>query len=884
VAKLSIYQFGYPKITKIGKGSKSKEKLRKEFGNCIAGLHFFTNHKHFKSKLSLILHLPKEFKMKISYKWLKEYVNVSLPPVEVARILTDCGLEVEGIEEFESVKGGLKGIVIGYVLSAQQHPNADKLTCCKVDVGDGKVLDIVCGAPNVAAGQKVPVATIGAVLYKGDESFTIKAGKLRGEPSNGMICAEDELGLGNSHAGIMVLDTNAVVGSSAAEYFGVDSDVVFEVAITPNRADATSHIGVARDLVAAINNRETHHTRVSLLRPSVEGFKIDNTSLPISVNIQNTEACLRYSGITISGIQVKESPEWLCKRLKAVGLRPINNIVDVTNYVLMETGQPLHAFDAGQISGNKVVVKKMSAGSKFVTLDDVERNLGADDLMICNATEPMCIAGVFGGAKSGVTDKTTSIFIESAYFDGTHVRKTSKLHGLKTDASFRFERGADPNITIYALKRAAMLIKEIAGGTISSEIVDVYPKPVENFVVEVSYRRINTLIGKQIDNQTIKNILTSLDIEILSENESGLQLSIPPFKVDVTREADVVEEILRIYGYNNIDLSDSLHSSLSYSRKPDPERLQQKIADFLSNNGFNEILTNSLSSSAYYEKSEVFSFEESVKILNPLSSELGVMRQTLLFSGLESVSYNINRRMPDLKFFEFGNVYSYLPAYAESKDVTRKYSERKKISIFVTGNQQNESWYMASQKTDYHFLKSLVFSTLRKTGINMQKLVASETDARLFAMGESYTLNSKPLFNLGKLNNGILKQFDIKQEVFYAEIDWTNLLREVKPDSVKFAEISRYPEVRRDLALLLDKTVKFSEIAALANRNGKGILRSVNLFDVYEGEKIEAGKKSYAVSFTMQDDQKTLTDNDIEKLMKRLSEVFEKELGAVIRK
>ena len=822
--------------------------------------------------------------MKISYNWLKEYVNVSLAPVEVARILTDCGLEVEAIEEYESVKGGLKGIVIGHVLSVQRHPNADKLTCCKVDVGEGKVLDIVCGAPNVAAGQRVPVATIGSIIYKGDESFAIKAGKLRGEPSDGMICAEDELGLGDSHAGIMVLDENATIGSSAADYFGVESDTLLEVAITPNRADATSHIGVARDLVAAINNREKQHESVSLSLPSVAHFNVDNNSLPITVKIENPEACPRYSGITISGLQVKESPAWLRDRLKAIGLRPINNIVDITNFVLMETGQPLHAFDAAHVSGNQVIVKKMPSGTKFVTLDEVERSLSADDLMICNAAEPMCIAGVFGGAKSGVSDSTTSIFLESAYFDGTHVRKTSKLHGLKTDASFRFERGADPNITIYALKRAAMLMKEIAGGTISSEIVDVYPSPVENFRIEVSYKRINTLIGQQIEKDTVKNILTSLAIEILSESEDGLQLSIPPFKVDVTREADVVEEILRIYGYNNIDLNDSLHSSLSYSRKPDPEKLQQKLADYLSNNGFNEILTNSLTSSAYYEKSEVFSFEECVKILNPLSSELGVMRQTLLYSGLESISYNLNRRMADLKFYEFGNVYNYVTAQSASNDVTRKYAERKKLSIYVTGSQQGESWYMPSSKTNYHFLKSLVFAALRKTGINLQKLIPASIDNLMFSEGEAFSINTKPLLSIGRLNAGILKQFDVKQDVFYAEVDWSTLLREVKPDSVKFSEISRYPEVRRDLALLLDKSAKFSDIEALANRNGKGILRAVNLFDVYEGEKIETGKKSYAVSFTMQDDQKTLTDNDIEKLMKRLIEVFEKELGAVIRK
>jgi len=822
--------------------------------------------------------------MKISYNWLKEIVKVSLPPVEVARILTDCGLEIEAIEEYESIKGGLKGIVIGQVLSAERHPNADKLTCCKVDVGQGTILDIVCGAPNVAAGQKVPVATIGAVLYNGDESFTIKAGKLRGEPSNGMICAEDELGLGDSHAGIMVLDENAEVGSAAAEYFKIETDTVFEVAITPNRADATSHIGVARDLVAAINNREKQHSYATLIRPSVTDFNVDNNSLVIHVSVENPEACARYSGITISGLQVKESPEWLRNRLKSIGLRPINNIVDITNYVLMETGQPLHAFDADCIAGNQVIVKKLAAGTPFVTLDEVQRSLGADDLMICNAEEPMCIAGVFGGVKSGVSTKTTAIFLESAYFDGTHVRKTSKAHGLKTDASFRFERGADPNSTVYALKRAAMLMKELAGGIISSDIVDVYPKAIENVKVEVSFDRINTLIGKQIDKEIIKSIITSLEIEIVSEDTNGMLLSIPPFKVDVTREADVVEEILRIYGYNNIELSESLHSSLSYSRKPDPEKLQQKLADFLSNNAFNEILTNSLTSSGYYEKSDLFNFDECVKILNPLSNELGVMRQTLLFSGLESISYNLNRRISDLKFYEFGNIYTYNLNQAESNDVTKKYSERKKLSLFITGNQQSESWYMPVQKTDYFYLKSVVFSLLRKTGIDFKKLTPVSVDPTMFAEGESFLINSKPFMSVGQLNSGILKKFDIKQDLFYAEIDWSLLLKELKPDSVKFSEISRYPEVRRDLALVLDKKVKFADIETLALRNGKNILRSVNLFDVYEGEKIEAGKKSYAVSFIIQDDTKTLTDNDIEKLMKRLTEVFEKELGAFIRK
>jgi len=822
--------------------------------------------------------------MKISYNWLKEYADVNIPPVEVARILTDCGLEVEAIEAYESLKGGLKGVVVGKVLETKRHPNADKLTCCKVDIGKGEVLDIVCGAPNVAAGQMVPVATIGTELYKGNDSFTIKAGKLRGEPSNGMICAEDELGLGDSHAGIMVLDENALPGTPAADYFGVYSDTILEVAITPNRSDATSHIGVARDLVAAISNREKQHDTIGLISPKTEDFYVDNQDLPVEVVVENPEACPRYSGITMSGIQVKESPAWLRDRLKSIGLRPINSIVDITNFILMETGQPLHAFDAAEITGNKVVVRKVAGGTKFVTLDGVERTLEADDLMICNANEPMCIAGVFGGVKSGVTASTTSIFIESAYFDPTHIRKTSKFHGLKTDASFRFERGADPNITIYALKRAALLIREIAGGYISSEIVDVYPSPLKHFTIEVSYQRMNALIGKNIDKDTVKNILLSLEIEILSENEEGLTLSVPPFKVDVTREADVVEEILRIYGYNNIETSDSVHSSLSYNRKPDPEKLQQQLSDFLSNNGFNEILTNSLTSSAYYENSEVFSSDRCVKILNPLSNELGVMRQTLIYSGLESISHNINRRMTNLRFYEFGNTYSYDKAEAKNGDFTKKYHESKKLAVFVIGDQQDESWYMQSLKTDYYFLKSFIFAVLRKAGIPLFRLKSESIDTRLFAEGESFGINGMALVSLGRLNVSVLRQFDIKQDVFYAEVDWSTLVREVKAGNVKFSEVPRFPEVRRDLALLLDSHVKFAEIEALAYRNGKGILRAVNLFDVYEGEKLGEGKKSYAVSFTMQDESKTLTDNEIEKLMKRLSEVFEKELGATIRK
>ncbi|MBK7172315.1 MAG: phenylalanine--tRNA ligase subunit beta [Bacteroidales bacterium] len=825
--------------------------------------------------------------MKISCNWLKEYIPTPLDPVEIGRILTDCGLEVEAFEDFESVKGGLKGVVIGHVLSTSRHPNADKLTCCKVDVGNGQVLDIVCGAPNVAPGQKVPVATVGTVIYKGEESFTIKASKLRGEPSEGMICAEDELGLGDSHAGIMVLDENATIGMPAAEYFSVSTDTVLEVAITPNRSDAASHFGVARDLAAALKNRETQHATIPFTKPLIQWDKVPighTKELPISVTIENPEACKRYSGLTLTGLKVQESPAWLKDRLKAVGLRPINNIVDITNFVLMETGQPLHAFDAAEIAGNQVIVKKLPAGTKFITLDGVERTLGADDLMICNSVEGMCIGGVFGGEKSGVTEKTTSIFLESAYFDPTHIRKTSKLHGLKTDASFRFERGTDPNMTIYALQRAAVMMMEIAGGSLSSDIVDVYPVKVENREVEVSIQRMEALIGKAIGRNTIREILESLDIEIMAETAEGFTLAIPPFKVDVEREADVVEEVLRIYGYNNVEMPTAVHSSLSYSHKPDPERVQNLVADFLSANGFNEILTNSLSSSAYYEKSEAFPIDQCVKILNPLSRDLEVMRQTLLFSGLESISYNLNRRQNDLKFYEFGTVYSRNAGQPADAKVTKKFTEKKKLVIYLTGKQENESWYRKEQTVDYTYLKSFVFSVFRKVGLGLWKLQPAEADQRIFSAAEAFTLNSKPLVSMGKLTASVLKSFDIKQDVYYAEIDWLSLLKEVNPENVKYSEVPRFPEVRRDLALLLDQSVTFASVESLAYRVGKGLLKAVNLFDVYEGDKIEAGKKSYAISFILQDTQKTLTDQEVEKMMKRLAESLEKELGAQVRR
>lgn len=822
--------------------------------------------------------------MKISCNWLNEYVKTDLEPEEMARILTDCGLEVEAIEEYESVKGSLKGVVIGKVLETSKHPNADKLTCCKVDVGGERILDIVCGAPNVAAGQKVPVATVGTVIYKGDQSFVIKAAKLRGEPSEGMICAEDELGLGDSHAGIMVLDEMAEPGTPAAEYFGVYHDTILEVAITPNRSDAASHFGVARDLAAAINNREKNHPAAAFVKPAVEKFTIDNHDLPIGVVIENLEACRRYSGVTLKGLTVKESPQWLRDRLKAIGLRPINNIVDVTNYVLMETGQPLHAFDAEKITGNKIQVKKQPAGTKFVTLDETERELSADDLMICNTVEAMCIGGVFGGHKSGVSDGTTSIFLESAYFDPGHIRKTSTLHGLKTDASFRFERGTDPNMTIYALKRAAMLIREVAGGTISSEIVDVYPNPINNRILEVSVTGIERLIGKSIGKEAIRNILVSLEIEVINESNGMLTLSVPPFKVDVEREADIVEEVLRIYGYNNVEYNESVHASLSYNPKPDPELIMNNIAGLLSANGFSEIMTNSLTSSAYYEKSEVFRADRCVKIINPLSRELEVMRQTLLFGGLESVAYNLNRRQTDLKFYEFGNVYYSDGSEPADGEVTGRFPESKHLSILITGKRLNESWYNASQKSDYHLLKAFVFLLLRKTGVAYWQLKTETADTRMFVEGESLSINGRQFLVMGKLQPSVTRSFDIKQDVYFAEINWQMLLNMISPGTKQQQDIPRFPEVRRDLALLLDKKIKFAEIEALAYKSAGSILKSVNLFDVFEGDKIGADKKSYAVSFTLLDETKTLTDNEIEKLMDKLAGVFTRELGAIIRK
>jgi phenylalanyl-tRNA synthetase beta chain len=804
--------------------------------------------------------------MKISYNWLKQYITTDLPAEEVAKLLTNCGLEVESVENYETIKGGLAGMVIGEVKTKEKHPDADRLSVTTVDIGTGTLLNIVCGAANVAAGQKVVVATIGAMLYPSTgEPFQIKKSKIRGALSEGMICAEDEIGLGNSHEGILVLDASAQVGSPASAYFNIQSDQVFEIGLTPNRADAASHVGVARDLAAVLNLKEQIH---KLALPDVSLFQTDNVTNRVEVVVEDTAACPRYSGITISGIKVKGSPAWLKEKLSAIGIRSINNIVDVTNYVLHEIGQPLHAFDADKISGKKVTVKKLAAKTKFKTLDEAERELSSEDLMICDSEKGMCIAGVFGGIASGVTEQTTSIFLESAYFDAVHVRKTSKRHGLKTDASFRFERGTDPNITVYALKRAALLIKEVAGGNISSDIVDIYPQPVENFKIAFSYTNCDKLIGTTVDREVIKNILRSLEIEITSEGNDALLLSVPPFKVDVQREADVVEEVLRIYGYNNIAIPGSVRSSLSYAPQPDPEKIQEAIANLLSANGFHEIITNSLTKAAHYTEEA----DRSVTLLNPLSNELSVMRQSLMYGGLESIAYNINRKNPDLKFFEFGKTYF---------KANGKYIEERHLAIYLTGRKNEEAWNEEDDAVNFYDLKRTVNGIAARLGLQNIRSEALEHNRITGAI--KYSSGKIAFSILGKVKRSILKDLDIKQEVYYAGVDWEQVMRLVNDHKVEFTEVPRFPEVRRDLALLVDKAIRYEQLEQLAFQTEKKILRKVNLFDVYEGDKIEKGKVSYALSFILQDEEATLTDKQIEGVMQKLQKTFEEKAGAKIR-
>lgn len=809
--------------------------------------------------------------MRISYNWLKQFIKTDLKSEEIADILTDLGLEVEGVDKYESLKGGLHGVVIGHVLTCEKHPDADKLKITTVDLGDGNApVQIVCGAPNVAAGQKVPVATIGTKLFdKEGNAFEIKKGKIRGQESHGMICAEDELGLGESHDGIMILNEDLKPGTPASKVFEIETDEVFEIGLTPNRADAMSHMGVARDLRAGLLQKGTTS---ELITPSVSKFKVEKRTLKIDVKVENEKLAPRYCGVTISGVTVKPSPNWLQNRLKAIGLTPKNNIVDVTNYVLHELGQPLHAFDAAQIKGNKVVVKTVPAGTKFVTLDDIERTLHEEDLMICDESGPMCIAGVFGGKTSGVSEKTQAIFLESAYFNPVSVRKTAKRHTLSTDASFRFERGIDPSITEYALKRAALLIQEVAGGEITSDIVDIYPKKIEDFSVFIHFNKVNKIIGEEIKPETIKKILASLDIKVNSITEAGLGLTIPSYRVDVTREIDVIEEILRVYGYNNIKIPSKVNATTANSSRTEEYKVQNIIANQLCSLGFNEMMANSLTTPDYVKLSENLKEEFNVMMLNPLSSDLSSMRQSLLFSGLEAVSFNINRKRSDLKFFEFGKSYHKMPG---------GYDENKHLTLLVTGNRQNESWTNAQSKSDFFLFKGYVNTILSRLGLD-KKVISLPFENDVFAEGLALAVGKEVIVEFGTVKKSILKYFDIKQEVLYADFAWDKIQKYVS-NKIKFIDIPKYPEVRRDLALLLDENVKFEQIYNIAKQTEKGLLKDVNLFDVYQGSNLPEGKKSYAVSFILQDDSKTLTDTQIDKIMSKLQGNFETQLGASLR-
>ena len=827
--------------------------------------------------------------MKISYNWLKQYLKIETPSLEVSKLLTDCGLEVEGVEKYESLKGGLKGFVIGEVIEKSKHPNADKLSLTKVNVGGERLLDIVCGAPNVEVGQKVVVATEGTTIYSDKGNFEIKKSKIRGEASEGMICAEDELGMGTSHAGILVLENSAVVGTPAKDYFNIYEDEIFEIGLTPNRSDATSHIGVARDLSAVLKTINFRNSKpidgFDLKYPSVENFKIDNNDKKIDIIVEDTESCIRYSGLTITDIEVKESPEWLKNWLKAIGLNPINNIVDITNFILHELGQPLHAFDADEIKGNKVIVKKLNQGTNFVTLDNTERELSSGDLMICNVEEPMCIGGVYGGLKSGVSDKTKNIFLESACFSPVSIRKTSKFHGLKTDASFRFERGTDPNMPVYALKRAAMLICEVCGGKISSEIIDVYPNKIENFKVEINYNHIERFVGQAIEKEVIKNILKYLSIEIISETSEGLVLSVPPYRVDVKRDVDIIEDILRIYGYNNIKLPDFVRSSITFADKPNKEKLQNTISDYLASIGLFEIMCNSLSSGDYVESLKTLNKDNNVKIQNPLSKELNVMRQTLLFGGLETIAYNQNRQNPDLKIFEFGKTYHF--SNNPNNKNLENYTENKQLSIFATGLIQKESWDSNNENVNFFYLKNIVLNILKRVGISGYSIVLENSKDDIFENQAIIKVKSQgkdlEIADFGLLSKKLLKQFDIKNDVIYADIAWDSLIELSALAKIKHKELPKFPEVRRDLALLIDKNISFENIEKIAFKEEKQYLKSVNLFDIYEGDKLPSGKKSYAVSFILQDTEKTFADNQIDKIMEKLVKAYEKELGATLR-
>ncbi|MDR0834523.1 MAG: phenylalanine--tRNA ligase subunit beta [Candidatus Symbiothrix sp.] len=855
--------------------------------------------------------------MNISYNWLKDYLKFDLTPEQLSDALTSIGLETGGIETVETIKGGLKGLVIGHVLTCVNHPNSDHLHVTTVDLGTGEPQQIVCGAPNVAAGQKVVVATVGTVLYDGDEPFTIKKSKIRGEESNGMICAEDEIGIGTNHEGIIVLPSDAPVGLPAKDYYKIESDAILEVDITPNRVDAASHYGVARDLAAYLQIQVQgarykvqgarckvqdslhpspftfHPSPFTLFRPSVDAFQIDDKSPAVTVEVIDTEACPRYSGVTIKNVKVGESPAWLKNRLESIGVRSINNIVDVTNYVLHETGQPLHAFDVAQIKGGKIVVQTQPDGTSFITLDGAKRTLSDKDLMICSLTEGLCIAGVFGGLDSGVTEKTTDIFLESAYFNPTRIRKTARRHGLNTDASFRYERGADPNNTLYVLKRAALLVKEVAGGAITGDVIDIYPQPINNFVVELSLNKVNSLIGKEIPAETIESILKSLEIRLMGKAGDVWTLNVPTYRVDVTRDVDVIEEILRIYGYNNVEIGEEVKSTLSYKTATDrSHELQNLISEQLTGVGFNEILNNSLTAAAYYENNTAFPSENCVLLKNPLSNDLSVMRQTLLYGGLESIRRNRNHKNPDLKLYELGNTYTYsvipakagIPGNKDANYLASPFTENFMLGLWLTGRSLNANWLHPAEDSSVYELKAYVENVLQRLGLSAQKVFYKPFSDAVFASGlQIENLGGKSLGKLGVLKKTVTKAFDIPVEVFFAELNWNAILKAAKNSTVKQTEIPKFPSVRRDLALLVDKAVTFAEIEKIAVQTDKKLLKEVTLFDVYEGKNLPEGKKSYAVSFILQDEEKTLNDKQIDSLMANIQKNLEQKLGATLR-
>jgi len=815
--------------------------------------------------------------MKISYNWLSQYIETDLSPVQMSDILTNIGLEVEGMESFQSVMGGLEGVVIGEVISCDRHPNADKLTITRVNLGNDEPVQIICGAPNVKPGQKVPVATVGATLYPSGEGMKIKKTKIRGEESHGMICAEDELGLGDSHEGIMVLDPKAVPGTAASDYFRVENDTIFEIGLTPNRIDAASHLGVARDLAAYLRQNES----VEVKKPSTEQFSVDSHDLHIDIEIDEPAGCSRYSGVTLTGITVQESPEWLKVRLRAIGLTPINNVVDITNYVLHECGQPLHAFDADQIAGNKVIVKTLPEGTRIVTLDEQERQLLGSDLMICNEKEAMCIAGVFGGISSGVTEKTSNLFLESACFDPVYIRKSARHHQLNTDASFRFERGSDPNLTVWALKRAALLVREIAGGSISSEVIDVYPVPVEDFPVELRYDHLERLVGNPMEPEVIQSILESLEIRVEEKTGKGMKLRIPPYRVDVRREADVIEEILRIYGFNRVVTGSALRSNLSYTSRPDKEQIINLTSDMLTASGFYEMKSNSLTKTAYYDR-EGDPDPTAVRLHNPLSQDLALMRKNLLYGGLEAIAYNINRKHADLLLYEFGNCYVQHPVQGDG-ELLDPYDEALHLGIFISGNHRTGNWVQPSETSSFYILKTYVERVLARVGIDLEKLETGSDNNPEFSDYQVYKLHNELLVGFGVVADQLLTRFEIKQPVYAAEFNWDRVMAALKERKILFSPLPRFHVVTRDFSMMLEKDVTFDALRKLAFSTEKKYLKEVVLFDVYEGEKIEKGKKSYALSFTLLDEEKTLTDKQIERIMLSLARAFEKEYNAVIR-